>query len=157
MKKHAIYFLMAILFANCYSCKHSAEINNSKLQILSEVFAGDWYNAQSNVWESWKIDGNTLAGSAFSLQDKDTILYEKLKIFKQDSFIFYEATVLNQNEGKPVKFKLASFNDQKIVFENPDHDFPKKITYHFLTTDSLKVQVLGNEKTIDFYFRKLSK
>ena len=29
----------------------------------------------------------------------------------------------------PVAFALVSITDDRVVFENPDHDFPQKITY----------------------------
>jgi hypothetical protein len=53
----------------------------------------------------------------------------------------YEATVSDQNSGKPVRFKLIGLTDNKMIFFNPEHDFPKKVEYEFLDDNHLLATV----------------
>ena len=59
----------------------------------------------------------------------------------------------------PVKFLLTGVSDTSAVFENPEHNFPKKITY-LLEDGNLHAYIEGhgkdgNTKKIDFYFNKM--
>ena len=52
---------------------------------------------------------------------------EKLKIHSDGDKVFYVADVAHNSQ--PVSFEMTYSDDSKFVFENPLHDFPKKITY----------------------------
>jgi hypothetical protein len=41
----------------------------------------------------------------------------------------------------PVAFPLVSVTDDTVVFENPDHDFPQRITYQRNGDDSVTATV----------------
>jgi hypothetical protein len=55
----------------------------------------------------------------------------------------YSATVKGQNSDKPVTFKLTNSTEKQLVFENPKHDYPKKIIYTQINEDSLVAEISG--------------
>ncbi len=61
-------------------------------------------------------------------------------------------TVFNQNDGKGIPFTLKSLEKNLFSFENPQHDFPKKIQYKILNSNELYVSVLG-EKDKGFSYK----
>jgi hypothetical protein len=55
----------------------------------------------------------------------------------------YTATVEGQNDDKPVAFKLTTATEKQMVFENPKHDYPQKISYTQITPDSVVAKISG--------------
>src|SRR4030095_2717040 len=89
-----------------------------------------WISSEGDTksYEYWeKTSDDLLIGASETVKDGDTIFSEKLRIEKSSEDIFYIADV--KHNPAPVKFKLTSINDTEAVFENPEHDFPQKITY----------------------------
>src|SRR4030095_8398332 len=103
--------------------------NNNRMEKLSWIIdrwvSSDGVTKSYEYWE--KISEDLLIGASQTVKDGDTIFSEELKIEKTGGDIFYIADVRHNPE--PVKFKLTSLRDTEAVFENPQHDFPKKITY----------------------------
>jgi len=64
----------------------------------------------------------------------------------------------NQNDEKPVTFKLVSSENGQFTFENKDNDFPERIIYTNPVKDSLHAwiegSVNGEAKRIDFSFSR---
>ena len=118
----------------------------------------------SSRLEVWKeADKNTLKGTGLKVSGRDTILLESIELVFKDDTYWYIPTVPDQNEAKPVPFKLAASDQFKVSFENPDHDFPQRITYHMkpmylqpykaMPGDSLFVRVESlSGEGIDFNF-----
>lgn len=103
--------------------------NNLEMEKLSWI-ADRWVSAEGETrsYEHWeKISDELFTGGSETINNGDTIFTEKLKIEKIDGEIFYIADV--KHNPAPVKFKMTSLNDYEAVFENPEHDFPQKITY----------------------------
>ncbi len=61
---------------------------------------------------------------------------------KNDS-VFYNVSVKGQNKDQAVSFYLTSSDDDKLVFENPNHDYPSKITYSKISKDSIVAEIFG--------------
>ncbi len=118
-------------------------------------FVGTWKLEESSTFEIWNFRDSLFLGKAIKAENTDTILLEKLRILKVENDFFYEATVPDQNEGQPVKFKLIQQNTNQFVFENKKHDFPKKIIYDFPDESSIIVTILGNDKTVIFKYLKI--
>jgi len=82
------------------------------------------------------------------------IVSEYLEITELSSVITYSAAVLLQNQGKPIPFILTK-TDSVYSFENPAHDFPKKIAYHKKSDTEIFVQVSdGGKKGFSFTMHK---
>jgi len=112
------------------------------------------------IYETWRSDGNEeLTGMSYKLNAKDTTVFEKTKIVNRNNKLSYIAKVSNQNEGKDVAFKLVSASNKTFVFENPEHDFPQRVVYQFLSVDSLHAWIEGKYKgkleKEDYYYQRV--
>ena len=107
---------------------------------------GTWENKTSrgSVYESWKkINENELAGKSYAVKGADTIIFETVQLKQEGDNLYYIPTVRNQNDGKPVSFKAYTITDHKMVFGNPEHDFPQSVSYRRLNQDSLIAEISG--------------
>jgi hypothetical protein len=94
--------------------------------------------------ETWqRQNDSTLSGTSCTLIGADTVSYETLSLTQNGSDLFYIPTVSGQNNNEPVKFRLTGSTDELLIFENPEHDFPQKITYNRLADDSLFAEISG--------------
>ena len=114
--------------------------------------------SDSRSYEEWKVTGDNLyEGSSKTIKNGEVTFSEILKIENTPEGIYYVADV--PHNPAPVKFQLTSVSDSSAVFENPEHDFPKKITY-LLEEGNLHAFIEGpgkdgKMKKIDFYFNKM--
>ena len=99
-------------------------------------------NLQSE--EHWtKLDGQSMLGMGRTIANGKTVFFEFLQIREQPDGIFYIAQL---NGGAPVSFKLVKVNDSEAIFENPEHDFPQRISYQRVIDGSLMAVIEGQEK-----------
>ena len=109
-------------------------------------FAGVWKTEGKENFEKWEKSGDSiLKGKAYKVRNGKESVSETLEIKNIDGKLYYLATVPNQNNGATVKFALTGSKDNEFVFENPEHDFPKKLVYKKLSETEMFVQVLGAE------------
>lgn len=107
---------------------------------------GTWQQENANSYEHWdKVKENTLKGIVYELMNGQPAISEYLDMSLNGSDVVYTATVLGQNMGKGVDFKLIKTEDT-YSFENPGHDFPKKIVYKKLNDNELLVEVSGERQ-----------
>ena len=120
-----------------------------------DFLQGTWKMENKEIYEHWdKLNDNTFKGFSWKLKDGQMTVSEYLDISVIDNEMTYTATVLNQNEGKGVRFKLTK-TDSTFTFENPGHDFPKKIVYQKLNDTELFVQVSdGKQKGFAYRMQK---
>lgn len=104
-----------------------------------EMKLGDTLSSEN--WEM-KNDSTYKAISMDVVAGKDTIRFEEITIEQRGNEVYYSPVVKGQNNGKPVDFKMTSFEDKKLTFENPQHDFPKKIVYS-ISGDTLLPSIYG--------------
>ena len=110
------------------------------------------------VCEEWKkVDKNYLQNKGYMIKGKDTIINERVALTNSKEGIFYTSTVEDQNNKKPIAFKMTKAENNMFVFENPQHDFPKRIVYKLVTADSLHAYVDDGTETgkkQNFYFKR---
>lgn len=145
------------LMASIYSCKKS----NPAFESLAQI-QGTWVMRfdSSAVYEKWeKVNDTLYIGMSYEVSNGDSVLTETLQIISNDEGIFYIPTVSNQNEGKPVTFRMAEPEGNNFVFENPQHDWPTVISYEFLPGNKLKASVSGlvndEMRSLDFDYVKV--
>ncbi|MEO8513375.1 MAG: DUF6265 family protein [Ignavibacteria bacterium] len=115
-------------------------------------------DGESKSYEEWKkTDDNLYEGGSKTVKNGDIIFMESLRIERTSEGIFYVADV--KHNPKPVRFKLTDVSDTLAVFENPEHDFPKKITY-MNENGNLHAFIEGpgkdgKDKKIDFFLTKM--
>ena len=92
------------------------------------------------------------------IKGSDTIINERVALTNTAAGIFYTSTVEDQNNKQPVAFKMTSSENNMFVFENPEHDFPKRIVYKLITTDSLHAYIddgkEDSKKKQNFYYKR---
>jgi Domain of unknown function (DUF6265) len=106
--------------------------------------------------ESWeKVSPTELHGRSYRASAKDTVQLEEISLLEDDAGIHYVPIVKNHNDGQPVRFTLISSESRRFVFENKNHDFPKRIIYHFITADSIVARVEDDSKGSNYYFARI--
>ncbi|TND09272.1 MAG: hypothetical protein FD123_1359, partial [Bacteroidetes bacterium] len=148
----AALILSPVIFCSCSSgtpVETKAETGTvpdySKLKELNWLI-GKWENNSSEGYaaETWEQQNDsTLEGASYFVAGGDTVSSEKLSLVQTAGDLFYIPVVKDQNNGQPVKFKMTSQSGNQLVFENPSHDFPKKITYNRITNDSIVAEISG--------------
>lgn len=123
---------------------------------------GTWANQNSKAitYETWtQINEQELMAKSYALNNQDTILFETIQFIQQGKDIYYIPTVVNQNEGLPIRFALSQLTDSSWIVENPGHDFPQKITYHQIAKDSLLASISGvqdgAERAVNFSMKRI--
>lgn len=155
MKKHL--FIIALLLC-CIAYAQQADPFKS----LHALTGGTWQmkTKKGILGETWKKSNtNELNSEGYKITGKDTTKLEKVQLVKKDDGIYYISTIKDQNDAKPIPFKLISSTNNQFVFSNPEHDFPQRIVYHMVTPDSLHAWIDGNYngKFIkqDFYYKRV--
>lgn len=106
--------------------------------------------------EKWiQKDDSTFYGESFFIAKQDTLFAETMEIIQRDTSLVLIISVPNQNEEKPVTFNLTSIAEKEFIFENPKHDFPKKIRYTLVNPDSIYAEISGDGKKQSFPFKKV--
>ena len=108
---------------------------------------GKWQNRlpEFDLVEMWvPKNDSTIAGMGFMILNQDTVFSDEIDIQQIDKDLYYIS--IDRSTGKAVKFKLSSSADKLLVFENPEHDFPQKISYHQFSADSLMAEISGTKE-----------
>ena len=116
-----------------------------------EFLEGTWKVENKEIFEHWdKLNENSLKGFSYTTKSGEVLVSEYLEISKAEKDIIYTATVLNQNQGRGVSFKLNKVGDT-YAFENPKHDFPQRITYNKISDSEVFVDVSdGKQKGFSY-------
>lgn len=97
-----------------------------------EWVLGPWTRTgkTSVIRETWrKVSDATFEGEsiATSLADGEILNYETLRLVSMSDGVFYIAKVAEND--LPVPFRMTHCADDLVVFENPEHDAPQRLTY----------------------------
>jgi uncharacterized protein DUF6265 len=140
MIRKCILLGVAICFISCKKDKEYNKIKDASWLI------GRWENASHAglLVEEWSsLNDSTLIGEGLFIVGKDTVFSEDLQLKQEDTSLTYVAKVHDQNNDKPVSFKMALFTKTRMIFENPAHDFPSTILYNLKGKDSLIAIISG--------------
>jgi hypothetical protein len=105
--------------------------------------AGAWIGKRStgsSIEERWSppLGGAMLATSRSVNTSGKMFAFEYLRIVERDVGLVYVA----QPGGKPpTEFVLTEVSPSRAVFENPRHDYPKRIVYELSTAGELKATI----------------
>lgn len=120
--------------------------------------AGCWERARptSRMVELWTpAVNNVMTGTSYSVTDTSQRELEQLRLFARGDTLVYEAHPSTQRMNEFMSTKISA---QEIVFEDPEHDFPQRITYRRIGTDSLIAVTEGDRagraQPVTFAFRK---
>ncbi|WP_257669789.1 DUF6265 family protein [Parapedobacter tibetensis] len=142
MKLYILFTLVGILVFCGWKTETEKQIKKA------EWLIGTWENntPKGCIYETWvKVNESVLFGKSYMIQEKDTLVFETIKLIQKQDSLFYIPTVKNQNNNVPVRFALKTVSDTVLVFENPKHDFPQVISYTKINADSLIAEISGTK------------
>ena len=120
-------------------------------QTLSEIawIAGDWQTApggRTQIEEHWMQPAvGSMLGMSRTVAGGRPAEFEYLRLEQCADGIYYVAHPKARCPG--TDFKLMRRGAQEAVFENPQHDFPKRIIYRKNSDGSLTASIDGGEGT----------
>lgn len=154
MKKITL-FLAAIAIVSCSDKKKETETANTEAvkNTLDQAkwLIGTWQDVskEGTLTETWKPEtDSSFTGKTIFLAGKDTAFTENIKLVSRKESLVYITAVSDQNDGKAIEFALTSANEKQLVFENPKHDYPTKITYNNYG-DSIVATISGKKLGVD--------
>ena len=126
---------------------HNLELSRYKWMV------GNWNSTTDPaIWEFWDMDSTELHGVSMSIKGGDSNMLEEMKIYWKDTAFIFVAD-LTENEA-PVEFILVKKEANRMRFRNPEHDFPKEISYRKIGHNSLRAEVGGDGKSVKYLFVK---
>lgn len=151
MPSLTLALILVTIFAHAQDSLKIARSNYDKLSWL----IGTWNRTNGRpgrtTTEKWEVAGNyVMKGTGITLKGQDTAFVEKIKIIIKDHNIYYVADVPG-NAGE-VFFKFTAIGNNSFTCEDPQHDFPKKITYTLEGT-TLKATISADGKAIEYLFQ----
>jgi len=142
----------------CFSAFYTAGNNKTFKKLYA--LEGTWkmVTKRGAICEEWKkIDDNYLQNRGYMVRGTDTVINERVALTNTREGIFYTSTVEDQNNKQPVAFKMTKAEENTFIFENPLHDYPKRIVYKLITADSLHAYIDDGTETgkkQNFYFKR---
>ena len=135
----------------------SFSVENPTLADISWI-SGDWQTApggRKQIEEHWTaVAGGSMMGMSRAVAGDKTVEFEYLRIEQRTAGIYYVAHPGARCPG--TDFKLTSASATEAVFENPQHDFPKRIIYR-KTDDGLTASIDAGEgsKGMSFVYKRM--
>lgn len=137
-----------LLFCHSPSFTRAGVATGSNINDLAWM-AGDWQtdaNGRSTSDEHWaRPAGGVMIGMSRSVAGNKLVSSESLRIEQRGEAIFYVAIV--NGRCPATDFKLTHLSAQEAIFENPDHDFPKRVIYRKKSAQEMTASVDGGEGT----------
>ncbi len=144
--------LLVSVFSSCMLEEGSSScLDGGKLYWLT----GSWKMEDQDIYETWSVDSDTrLLGRSFAIADGDTSLLEHMSLEIKGGEGVFVARVTGQNGDQPVAFVLTRCDEGRLVFENPEHDFPQRIVYERGEHGTLLAWVEGGDRKLTFTYQR---
>jgi hypothetical protein len=136
--------VLAIMFTIAFT-------SQSQTPTLADIawISGAWQTepgGRRQIEEHWTtVSGASILGMSRTVAADATVEFEYLRIEQRADGIYYVAHPQARCPG--TDFKLTRASATEAVFENPQHDFPKRIIYRKSGDDSLTATIDGGEGT----------
>ena len=139
----------------------AAQLKPAKIADLSWL-TGCWESSKPEsgylLSEQWmRPEGGMMIGMGRTVRDRKAQDWEFMRIEQTgDGLTFFAKPKANRDE---TPFKMTRMSESEIVFEDPAHDFPQKVTYRLTKTGSLapsiEGMINGKLKTIEFPMQRV--
>jgi hypothetical protein len=108
------------------------------------------------IEEQWmRPRGGSMLGMSRTVRGDSLIEYEFLRLFERGENLVYAAQPSGQ---RPAEFTAVASEAGALVFEDPAHDFPQRISYRAVG-DSLFARIEGHlngrERSMDFRYARV--
>ena len=168
LSENGVYCMKTIAGAVCLAvvsllCSASVYSQDSKSS-LSDLswLAGCWELSRPEkgllITEQWmKPMGGMMIGAGRTVKNGRVADYEYLRIVEDTDGIYYVAKPTGNKDE--TKFKLIKSSRGELMFENPAHDFPQRVTYR-LNGERLDARIEGTingkSRGTDFPYTRVS-
>ena len=151
MKKLVLLCNTALLIIIAISCKKYDAFGN-EIKTFDELKKANWLLGQwqcqtdtTNLIETWTFENDsTLTATSFFIQNKkDTLHHETIELIETNKKLIYKATIIGENNNEPVSFQKTMETETELIFENPTHNYPQKITYKKISNTQLTATISG--------------
>ncbi|MBK7988065.1 MAG: hypothetical protein IPK11_14390 [Ignavibacteria bacterium] len=134
--KSVFFSTLFVLLTHCAS---------AQLTMLG-FLQGTWKIQNKEKYEHWDVlNKEMMKGISYSTVNGQLRISEYMELRSGKDSITYIAHVINQNNGNGIPFTLVQ-SDSIFSFENPAHDFPKKIEYIPKSATQILVRVSDGKK-----------
>lgn len=140
MKKTALILLLALFHTACFKSNEKSKITTA------DWLPGNWENKskEGDFIENWtKVNDSIYNGESFFIKGKDTLHFEKIQLIQKKEDLLYISTIKGQNNDKPITFIKKDTVAKQLFFENPNNDYPKKITYNPISSTVIIIEISG--------------
>ncbi|SEI42478.1 hypothetical protein SAMN04487995_0609 [Dyadobacter koreensis] len=146
-----IFARLCLALLILFSCAYQTQAQGSSFSKMDfrqlHNLLGVWKTEKKNgtLFESWdKAGSNLLAGKSFKIVSGDTIVLERVRLAQEENLrIVYAVRVDGQNNGEETLFYLKKVTGSDYIFENLQHDFPKRIVYTIPKNNMLHAYIEG--------------
>lgn len=132
----AAVLLVALPLSSCVAGPTIVDLN---------WMAGCWSSdgGEPGSGENWMLPaGGQMLGVNRTVRDGKTAAFEFMRIVEDtDGTISFIASPSGQDTAT---FTLVMLDDDEVVFENPDHDFPQRILYRRVSSSKLLGRIEGD-------------
>ena len=153
---------LAIVIAALVPALSGIATSASEASLSQLSWLGGCWNLQgteTGSGEQWMpLAGGSMLGVSRVIHQSRTVAFEFMRIAQDTdgSIAFYA-----QPSGKPpTRFAVNRINDREVVFENPGHDFPQRVSYRLASPTQLHASIEGTQggshKRIDFPMTRVS-
>jgi hypothetical protein len=116
---------------------------------------GTWKTQSKDgiIMETWRPMSDTSFDGETSLYKKttETVTLEKIRLVARGKNYYYIPVVQGQNNNRAVEFRITAYSKKGFVAENPQQDFPKRISYT-IKKDSLIAFIEDGGKREDYNY-----
>lgn len=105
--------------------------------------AGGWGRTEGDrtTEEHWLPPaGDAMLGMHRDISGGTMTAFEFIRIVAEPSGVFY---IASPNGAVPTRFRLVESAPRRVTFANPDHDFPKRISYWLDDDGAMHARVEG--------------
>lgn len=157
MKKITLILLLTLSLSSCFKSKEKSKIT------AADWLPGKWENKSTDgdLVETWtKLNDSVYDGQSLFIKGTDTLHSEHIQLLQKGENLLYVSNIKGQNDDKPVTFVQNIKIQKQLVFENPNNDYPKKISYNPISKGDLIIEISGiqqGKSSFDTYTLKKSK
>ncbi|MEP1144579.1 MAG: DUF6265 family protein [Henriciella sp.] len=116
------FCLSLLILGACASISLAEEADSNRLDWIT----GCWQSEDGKIQEVWSAsEDGYYFGYATTKRDGHIVFFEQMRIDPASMPVF---NAYPAGQG-PFAFPAVEVSQQSIVFANPEHDFPQKISY----------------------------
>lgn len=122
---------------------------------------GEWFGVTDDVvmQENWsKVSDELYSGHAYVLSGEDTLFQEFIRLEVVNDTAYYVVFIPGIPDS--TSFQLVKYNNGEAIFENPEHDYPQRVVYKQIGSDSLYAYIegeaAGKVQKDEFWYKRIT-